>query len=67
MEKKMHKIDHWSLENDIDYKITADGWEIFTEAVNKYGITPESIHHVDRGNVSADWCGMGSIEITRLK
>ncbi len=35
------KLGKWELENDIDCKCIPDGWEIFGDAVNRLGISPE--------------------------
>jgi hypothetical protein len=49
------KIGKYELENDVDFKQTADGYEIFFDATKKYGITPEDF-------TDAEWLiGNGSI------
>ena len=48
------EIGKYTLENEIDCKCIADGWEIFPSTVDREGITP--------GDFSdAEWSGFGSI------
>lgn len=62
-EKMKIKIGRWSLENDVDCKIIPRGFEIFPYAVKEFNINPTSIRKAEGKKVSADWSGMGSIEV----
>jgi len=50
-----------TLKNDLECKITADGWEIFPATVQKYGIDASMIISVDGNPIQADWGSLGSI------
>ena len=51
----------WSLENDVDFKVTPDGFEIFSSAVENNGINPSDVDTVDGRPARADWGMLGSI------
>jgi len=57
------RIGNYRLKNDIECKVTADGFEIFATAVEKYGIDPQSIHTAQGRPGSADWGMLGSIYV----
>lgn len=56
----------WSLENDVDFKVIPDGFEIFPAAVEKHGINPSDVDTVDGRAASADWGSMGSIMVKNI-
>ena len=58
----MIRIGNYRLE-DVDYKVIADGYEIFSSAVEKYAINPQSIHTAQGRPASADWGMHGSIMV----
>ena len=50
----MIKVGKYELENDVDMKCIAGGFEIFSSAVEREGITPDDFNR-------ADWAAYGSI------
>jgi len=60
-EEMKHRIGNYRLENDVDCKITMQGYEISPHAVDRLKISPEKIHTANGLKVHADWGFDGSI------
>lgn len=48
------KVGKYTLEEDVDCKVTYDGTEIFKKAVDKHNIDPSDFEY-------AEWVGLGGI------
>jgi len=55
------RIGKYNLENDIEFKVIPDGYEISGDTVDRLNIKPETIHTANGLPVSAHWGFANSI------